>query len=478
MKRTYITFSHGENNDALSSILKESLAEFSQYDLRVYRKEDFEEDYGMDSDPGFWSSGKGYVYKVLSCMKALEEYDEIVWIDTDCVATSYIDKIWFESWRIDGYPLLPKSRFYLFGRDLSTNSDIVDVGNPFFLRKGKEKMGVRDTSKRSFYSQACFMLFDHSCKWFFKEALGLFREFDSECFPNGDETIINCLFWRYGFADTLGDIFICSHFFGYGSKEIAGISERERLMDFRYRPSYNAFENIMFYHGTKSTEIARSILSALLNARKNKIRLRKEPTRLCEIMERKGSDKSTWHNYTRLYDTLFSDMVGKGISIFELGLGTNNTSFQSNMGEDGRPGASIRAWKEYFINAQVRGADIDRDILFEEDSIKTFYCDQTDHDSIAAMWADPELSGMQFDIIIDDGLHEFRANMIFLANSINKLKPGGIYVVEDIYNGYLGNFRESIAELKSAFPGFEFQIIEIPYENNQTDNNILLAKKL
>ncbi len=270
MKRTYITFSHGENNDALSSILKESLAEFSQHGIRIYRKEDFQEDYGIDSDPEFWSSGKGYVYKVLSCLKALEEYDEAVWIDTDCVANSYIDKIWFESWRIAGYPLLPKARFYLFGRDLSTGSAIADVANPNFLKKGKERIGVADTDCRRFYSQACFMLFDHSCKSFFEEVLELFKEYDSECFPNGDENMINCLFWKYGFADSLGDAFICSHFFGYGTAEIASIREREKLMDFRYSPAHNAFENIMFYHGTKIPEIASFILDAIKESRKKK----------------------------------------------------------------------------------------------------------------------------------------------------------------------------------------------------------------
>lgn len=262
-RRTYITFSHGPENDALAEVLQKSISEFSQYGLRIYRRHDFEEDYGIDSDPQFWSSGKGYVYKILSCMKAMEEYDEAVWIDTDCVVTSYIDKIWFEAWRISEYPLLPRSRFYVFGRDLGANSEIISSDNPHFLRKGKERLGVRSVSMRPFYSQACFMLFSNKCRFFFKEILSLFNNFEHECFPNGDETMINCLMWRQGFEDSLGDIFICSYFFGYHSNEIASMTNREQFANFRYRPAHNIFENILFYHGSKSTDVAESILSTL-----------------------------------------------------------------------------------------------------------------------------------------------------------------------------------------------------------------------
>lgn len=38
----------------------------------------------------------------------------------------------------------------------------------------------------------------------------------------------------------------------------------------------------------------------------------------------------------------------------------------------------ISARRELFPHALVYGADIDRDILFEEDRIKTFYCNQLD----------------------------------------------------------------------------------------------------
>ena len=65
-------------------------------------------------------------------------------------------------------------------------------------------------------------------------------------------------------------------------------------------------------------------------------------------------------------------------NIFEIGLGTNYKNIVSNMGINGKPGASLRAFRDYCPNASVFGADIDKRILFEEERIKTFYVDQTD----------------------------------------------------------------------------------------------------
>lgn len=145
-------------------------------------------------------------------------------------------------------------------------------------------------------------------------------------------------------------------------------------------------------------------------------------TELCEIMERHGSDKSTFHNYTTVYSRIFEHLRDReGVRVFEVGLGT------SNMGKDGTPGASLRGWREYFRHADVFGADIDTRILFDEDHIKTYFCDQLDADTVRDMWtSNPELAKDGFDVIIDDGLNMFQANKTFFENSVHKLRPGGI----------------------------------------------------
>ena len=204
-----------------------------------------------------------------------------------------------------------------------------------------------------------------------------------------------------------------------------------------------------------------------------------ETTELCEIMERHGSDKSckpTWvdyegHNYTRFYSKLFNNLRTKDINFFELGLGTNNINIPCNMGRLGTPGASIRAWKEYFPNANIYGADIDKTILFNEDRIKTFYCDQTNSIEIQKMW---ENINNNFDIIIDDGLHEFNANLNFLKNSLNKLNYNGYYIIEDVVNGELDFWKKEIKKLHNEFPSFEFKIIKLKWTHD--DNNLIVIK--
>ena len=147
------------------------------------------------------------------------------------------------------------------------------------------------------------------------------------------------------------------------------------------------------------------------------------PTEMCRAMTRHGSDKGhAYHNYTTVYSVLLGRFRGANIRIFELGLGTNNPKLVSSMGEHGLPGASLRGWRELFPRALVYGADIDREILFQEDRVQTFYCDQLDGAAIRHLWSKPVLSE-GFDIIIDDGLHTFEANVSFLDGSLELLIP-------------------------------------------------------
>lgn len=150
--------------------------------------------------------------------------------------------------------------------------------------------------------------------------------------------------------------------------------------------------------------------------------------KLKHLFDHYGSDKSNHHEYHYIYGSLFKNSETV-TSILEIGLGTNNISIPSSMGKDGKPGASLRAFRDYFTNANVYGADIDKQILFQEDRIKTFYVDQTTPSTFAELDKSTEDS---FDLIIDDGLHSPNANLAVLNFGIKKLKPNGWLVIEDI----------------------------------------------
>jgi hypothetical protein len=200
-------------------------------------------------------------------------------------------------------------------------------------------------------------------------------------------------------------------------------------------------------------------------------------TKLGRIMTWHGSDKGhVRHNYTAVYSALFKEWRNRPLRIFELGLGTNNPMLVSSMGEMGRPGASLHGWREFFPHALIFGADIDRDILFESKRIWTFYCDQLDPVAIRDLWSQPALRG-GMDILIDDGLHTFEGNISFLNGSLDRLRPGGIYVIEDILQETVRRWRDYLQETCPCLPGFEFVFAELPNPFNHYDNNLLIIRR-
>jgi hypothetical protein len=135
----------------------------------------------------------------------------------------------------------------------------------------------------------------------------------------------------------------------------------------------------------------------------------------------------------------------------------------------GKPGASLRVWRDYFINSLIYGADIDKDILFEEDRIKTYYVDQLNEYSIKEMWSN--INKSNFDIIFDDGLHTFEAGMTMFINSFDKLRKNGIYIIEDVNFVYLKKLAESLSKYNPEIIALNDNNIE------RGDNNLILIRK-
>jgi hypothetical protein len=122
------------------------------------------------------------------------------------------------------------------------------------------------------------------------------------------------------------------------------------------------------------------------------------------------------HNYTFFYNNLFKNYKNENINIFEMGVGVPLCM--------GSWAGSLLGWKEYFNNSNIYSADIDKDYLYNDDKIKSYYVDQEDENSIQTMF-DINLNDIFFDLIIDDGPHTYSSNILFYKKSINKLKKGG-----------------------------------------------------
>lgn len=219
------------------------------------------------------------------------------------------------------------------------------------------------------------------------------------------------------------------------------------------------------------------------------------PTYLCNLMDNYGSDKGpnfkNCGNYSKFYDFIFNGIRDNIKNLFEVGIGTNNLDVPSTMGADGVPGASLRAWRDYFPNASIVGADVDKRILFSENRIETYYVDQYNNDTINELWN--KFNSVLFDVIIDDGIHdtysENSGNVNFFENSLHMLKSGGFYIIEDVAINFNGDdvSRQVINFLNNVNSGsygndLEGELVKVPaYYNDKSkpthNTQIILIRK-
>lgn len=207
-----------------------------------------------------------------------------------------------------------------------------------------------------------------------------------------------------------------------------------------FAPNSSGNSNVLGYHTEKSIKLTFPLISDLVNIINNKktlitaknfcLKKRKinEANKIKKLFNFYGSDKSNFHNYHFIYSSLFKNPKNVK-NILEVGLGTNDQNLVSNMGKLGNPGASVKAFRDYFIKSNVYGADIDKRILFKDIRIKTFYVDQTNLKTIKRLY---KKINKMFDLIIDDGLHVTYANINMIIASLKYLKKEGWLVIEDI----------------------------------------------
>lgn len=158
-----------------------------------------------------------------------------------------------------------------------------------------------------------------------------------------------------------------------------------------------------------------------------------------------GTDKVVDHHYEYVYGKYLShhrmnNLNGK-IKILEIGLGCNMPY---------GAGKSVKLWKSWFkhLTLDLHEMEYDADCVtkwktdLEKLDITVHVGDQSKVEDILKIFdkvaikpgLDPVTLGEnQFDVIIDDGGHYFNQIQTSFDNLFEKaLKPGGIYVIEDI----------------------------------------------
>ena len=90
-------------------------------------------------------------------------------------------------------------------------------------------------------------------------------------------------------------------------------------------------------------------------------------------------------------------------------------------------GYSMSLWRDYFPKATVIGVDVNYcPDMDNQERIVPVYTNAYSEEFVNTI---PDNS---LDIVIDDGPHTFESMVFFLNNYLNKVKPGGILVLEDI----------------------------------------------
>lgn len=176
-------------------------------------------------------------------------------------------------------------------------------------------------------------------------------------------------------------------------------------------------------------------------------------TELCSLFELHGADKCIKyrHSYSAHYDSILKDIKSECRNVLEIGIGTTNLMQRYlPAGMRYRPGASLRAWRDYFPNAMVYGADINTSVLFEEERIQCFYTNQSSEEdlnyTVSNIRNQSKNPNLRFDLILDDGSHELD-HMILTMQVLGKyLTKNGIYIVEDIKSEYMTRLISDIPE--------------------------------
>ena len=133
----------------------------------------------------------------------------------------------------------------------------------------------------------------------------------------------------------------------------------------------------------------------------------------------KGTIESECHSFTEFYDDILKNKKNEQLNILEIGVWN---------------GSSINMWGEYFPNANVYGIDIDinrSNGKIINNNAQVFLCDGTNEEQINNFLN--KIGNPKFDIIIDDGSHQFNHQMKSLLIFMNYLTDNGIYILEDLH---------------------------------------------
>lgn len=125
-----------------------------------------------------------------------------------------------------------------------------------------------------------------------------------------------------------------------------------------------------------------------------------------------------WDHYFDAYHQHLAPFVGSQVHVVEIGIYS---------------GGSLGMWLDYFgSGCHVYGVDIEPACkVYESEQVSVFIGDQADR----KFWSDFADEAPLVDVVIDDGGHETEQQIVALEELLPRLRPGGVYIVEDLHGG-------------------------------------------
>lgn len=148
-----------------------------------------------------------------------------------------------------------------------------------------------------------------------------------------------------------------------------------------------------------------------------------------------GHGITKWEHYFDIYDRHFAKFIGQKVDLLEIGIYS---------------GGSLDMWKSYFgAGCHIYGIDIAEVCKsYEDERTSVFIGDQEDR----TFWKQFRDSVPGVDILIDDGGHTWEQQKVTLEEMLPNIRPGGVYLCEDIhakYNGFAAYASSLVDELNA-----------------------------
>lgn len=173
-----------------------------------------------------------------------------------------------------------------------------------------------------------------------------------------------------------------------------------------------------------------------------------------------NTDKAITHNFCNFYENYIAHFRELPIFLLEIGIWH---------------GESLRMWSDYFKNGKIFAIDVNPEFLINENRILSAVANQSKRQDLINIFPN-----QKFHIIVDDGGHKMDQQQISLGCLIDRLLPGGFYLLEDLHTSNLEGYRDFKSYETSTLAGLrrfqQTRIFDFPYltayENFNLQNQI------